>query len=116
MLEDHICFHVNQARFMVSAENCMKVSFLTYDVVHSCEHDREHVTAFLNPYNRMGNYIYHQAHCVFAVGYRPDNVDQFTKFIGSVTTMDCSATTAHHHPLGFQTYNKSKIIHYINTI
>jgi len=50
MTEDHICFrmicfHVNQARFMVSAENFMKVLFLAYDVVRSYEHDREHVTA-----------------------------------------------------------------------
>jgi len=57
--EDHICFrmlcfHVNQARFIVSAENCMKVLFLTYVVVRSYEHDREDVAVFLNPCNRMG--------------------------------------------------------------
>ena len=48
--EDHICFCMlcfqdNQARFMVSAENIMKVLFLTYDVVCSFEHDREHAAA-----------------------------------------------------------------------
>ena len=48
--EDHICFrmlsfHVNQARPMVSAENYMKVLFLTYVVVRSCENDREDVAA-----------------------------------------------------------------------
>jgi len=63
MSEDHICFrmlcfHVDQAWFMVSAENFIKVLFLTYDVVRSYEHDREHVVAFLNPYNRMRDYIF----------------------------------------------------------
>jgi hypothetical protein len=38
-------FHVNQARFMVSAENLLRVLFLTYVVVRSYEHDREHVVA-----------------------------------------------------------------------
>jgi len=43
MSEDHICyrklcFHVYQARFVVSAQNFMKVLFLTY-VVRSYEHD-----------------------------------------------------------------------------
>ena len=32
-----------RARFMVSTENCMKVMFLTYDVVRSYEHDGEDV-------------------------------------------------------------------------
>jgi hypothetical protein len=45
MSEDHIYFQVNQARFVVSAENFMKVLFLTYDVVRSYEHDRAHVAA-----------------------------------------------------------------------
>jgi len=49
-----LCFHVNHARFMVSAGNFMKILFLTYDVVRSYEHDREHVAVFLNPYSRMG--------------------------------------------------------------
>lgn len=91
-----ICFHVNRARFLVSAENCMKVLFPFYDVARSYEHDCEHVAAFLNPYNRIGDYIHHLVHYMFAVGYRSDNVDQFTKFIGIVTIMDCRATTAHH--------------------
>ena len=46
--EVHICFrmqyfHVHQARFMVSAENFMKVLFFTYDFVCSYEHDRVHM-------------------------------------------------------------------------
>ena len=50
MSEKHICFrmlcfHVNQARFTVSADYFMTVSFLTYDVVRLYEIDREHVAA-----------------------------------------------------------------------
>jgi hypothetical protein len=41
-----------------------------------------HVRAFLNPYNRTGDYNYHPAHCMFAAGCHSENVDQFTKFIG----------------------------------
>jgi len=48
--EDHICFRmlclqVNQARFVVSAENFMKVLLLSYDVVRPYEQDRGHVAA-----------------------------------------------------------------------
>ena len=50
MSEDHIyfrmlCFQVNQAWFVASAENFMKVLFLTYDVVRSYEYDRAHMAA-----------------------------------------------------------------------
>jgi len=50
MSEEHICFrmlcfYVSQARFTVSAENFMTVSFLTYDVFRSHDNDREHVAA-----------------------------------------------------------------------
>jgi len=62
-------------------------SFLAYNVVRSYEYDREHVKAFLNPYNRIRGYIYHLA-CMFAAVCRSDNVDQFTKFIGIVATTD----------------------------
>ena len=89
MSEDHICFrmlcfHVNQTRFMVSAANFMKVLFLTYDVVCSYEHDREHVAAFLTPYNRMGDYIHQLAHYMFAAGCRYDKVHQFTSSSASL--------------------------------
>ena len=40
-----LCFHVNQAWFMVSAASFIKVLFLTYDVVRSYEHDREYIEA-----------------------------------------------------------------------
>jgi hypothetical protein len=51
MSEDRICFRmlcfqVSEALFIVSAENFMKVLFLTYNVVRAYEHDREHVTAY----------------------------------------------------------------------
>jgi hypothetical protein len=91
-----LCFHVNLARFMVSARNFMKVLFLTYDVVRSYEHDREHVAAFLNPYTRMGDCIYHLSQYVLAAGFRFDNVDQFMKFIGIVANMDWIATPPLH--------------------
>jgi hypothetical protein len=42
---------------MVSAENPMQILFFTYDVVRSYEYDREHVTAFLIPYNLVGDYM-----------------------------------------------------------
>jgi hypothetical protein len=46
------------------------------------------VKAFLNPYNRMGEYMYHVAHHMFSVRCRYENMDQFTKFLGIVATMD----------------------------
>jgi hypothetical protein len=50
MSEDHICFrmlcfNVNQAQFLVSAENFVKVLFFMYDFVCSYEQDRLHVAA-----------------------------------------------------------------------
>jgi hypothetical protein len=77
---------------MVSAENFIKVLFLTYDVIRTCEHDREHVNAFLNPYIRMGDHIYHLVHYMFAGECRSRNVQQFTKFIricGSNNGLEC---------------------------
>jgi hypothetical protein len=50
------------------------------------------VAAFLNPYNRTGDYIYQPTHYMFAAGCRSD-VEQFNKFIGIGATMDWSATT-----------------------
>jgi len=49
MSEEHVCFrmlcfHVSQARFTVSAEKFVTVSFLTY-VIRSYENDRGHVAA-----------------------------------------------------------------------
>ena len=63
--KDHIIFagtlhyrSLDQALFIVSAENCMKVLFLTYDPVtfartNTIESTWRHVKAFLNPYNRI---------------------------------------------------------------
>jgi hypothetical protein len=102
MSEDHIyfrmiCFHVNNPRFMVSAENFMKILPLTYDVIFSYEHDRQHVAAcedIPQSCNRMGAYIYHLAHYMFTPGCRFANVDQFNKFICIVVIMDLSATSS----------------------
>jgi hypothetical protein len=51
MSKDHICFRmlffqVSAALFIVSAENFMKILFLTYNVVRAYEHDREHAAAY----------------------------------------------------------------------
>jgi hypothetical protein len=54
------------------------------------------VKAFLNPYDRMRDYICHTDHYKFAAGCRSDNVDQFTKFIGIDATTDCIASPAFH--------------------
>jgi transposase-like protein len=51
-----------------------------------------HVKAFVNPYNRVGDYIYHLAHYVFAALCRHENVDDFTKFIALVANTDWSAS------------------------
>jgi hypothetical protein len=56
----------------------------------------QHVKAFLNPYNRMGKYICHLAHYIFAAGCCSENVDQFAKFIGIVASMNWSAVLTLH--------------------
>jgi hypothetical protein len=55
------------------------------------------VKAFLNLYNRMGDYIYLLAYYMLVAGFRSDNVDQFIKFIGIVATMDWIAMPPLHH-------------------
>jgi hypothetical protein len=50
------------------------------------------VKAFLNPYNRVGDYIYHLAHYMFAARCRHENEDDFTKFIDLVANTDWSAS------------------------
>jgi len=64
ILEEHVsihmlCFHVYQARFIVSAEynlNFIEVLFLTHIVLHTntIESTWRHVEAFLSQYNRIG--------------------------------------------------------------
>ena len=49
--------------------------------------------AFLIPYNRMADYVYHLSKHMLAVGCRFDDVDHF---IGIVATIDLSATHPHH--------------------
>jgi hypothetical protein len=46
-----------------------------------------HVKAYLNPYNRMGDYIYYLTHYMFPAGCLSNNMDYFTKFIGFVATI-----------------------------
>jgi hypothetical protein len=54
------------------------------------------VKAFLNPYNRMGDYIYYLAHYMFAAMCRTDKVKHFTKFIAIVANMDWGTTPPLH--------------------
>ena len=44
--------------------------------------------AFLGPYNRKGDYIHHLAHYMFAARCRAEKVDQFTKFLYLIATID----------------------------
>jgi len=69
-----------------------RVDVRTGTPTNTIESTQRHVKAFLNPYNRMEDYIYHLAHYMFAAGCRSENVDQFTKFIDIVASMDWSAT------------------------
>ena len=52
----------------------------------------QHVKAFPNPYNPLGDYIYHLPHYMFAAVCRSEDADQITEFIGIVATTDWSAT------------------------
>ena len=49
-----------------------------------------HVKAFLSPYNRKGEYTHHLAHYMFSARCRAEKVDQFTKFLHLVATIDLS--------------------------
>ena len=53
-----------------------------------------HVRAFLNPYNRGGDYVYHLAQYMFMVRCKAENVDEFTKFIQIVANIDWNQTPA----------------------
>jgi hypothetical protein len=79
---------------MVSGENFMMVSFLTYNMFRSHEHARVNVAVFeLIPQNLQidGDYISHLAH-MFAKLCLSDNMGYFTKFNGIVATIDCITT------------------------
>jgi hypothetical protein len=43
---------------------------------------------FSQPLQPAGDYIYHLAHYMFAARCREEKVDQFTKFLHPVATMD----------------------------
>jgi hypothetical protein len=42
----------------------------------------------INPYDRMGDYIYRLGHYIFAATSRCENLDQFTKFIEFVANKE----------------------------
>ena len=50
--------------------------------------------AFLNPYNRVGDYVYHLAQYMFMVRCKAENVDEFTKFIQIIANIDWNQTPA----------------------
>jgi hypothetical protein len=54
------CFHVTQARFIVSAQNFMNVRFFAYDVVRSYEHYREQAAAceFIHQFLQPADYMF----------------------------------------------------------
>jgi hypothetical protein len=47
-----------------------------------------HVKAFLVPYNRKGDYIHHLAQYMFVARCRVEKVDQITKLLLLVATVD----------------------------
>jgi len=49
-----------------------------------------HVKAFLMPYNGKGDYIHHLAHYMFSARSRAEKVDEFTKFLHLVATVNLS--------------------------
>jgi hypothetical protein len=70
--------------FQQSNLNFIEVLFLTYDIVLSNKHHREHMAVFedISQYLRPdGGYIYHLAHYMFVKACRYHSVDQFIKFI-----------------------------------
>ena len=87
--------------------NFIEVLFLTYYMVRSNKHHREHVAVvegisqYLQP---DGGYIYHLAHYMFAAGCRSHNVDQF-KFISIIHTKK-SNKIQHSIRTLFHTYMK----------
>ena len=60
----------------------------TGDDTNTIDRIWRHIKAFLNPYNRVDDYIYHLVHYMFAAECRSENEDQFAKFIGIVASMD----------------------------
>ena len=104
MREDHIffrmlCFQVSQERFMVSAENFMKVLFLTCDVFCSYEHDREHVAAcesIPQSIQPKGGLQLSPGPLHVCVGLPIHNVDQFAKSTDIVATMHRNAIPPRH--------------------
>jgi len=64
---------------------------------NTIENTLRRVKAFLSPYNRMGDYIYHVAYYMLVAGFRSNNVDQFIKFIGTVATIDWIAMRPLNH-------------------
>ena len=69
MSEENICFILMQS-FVFFHEHAKTI-----------DSTWRHVKAFLNPYNRKGEYILHLAQYMFAARCRNENVDQFTKFL-----------------------------------
>jgi hypothetical protein len=67
---------------------------LTGAHTNTTESTWRHVKAFLSPYNRKWDYTHYLAHYLFAERCRAEKVDQFTKFLHLVATIDLSECTA----------------------
>jgi hypothetical protein len=82
---------------------CLKCKFFKYsfDIMLSeiyadlWKHCYLTIHTYLNPYNWMGDYVYHFTQYMFTARCKCENVDQFTKFIAIVTNVDWSIS----HPL-----------------
>jgi len=49
-----------------------------------------HMKAFLSPYNRKADYIHHLVHYMFAARCKAEKMDQFTRLLHLVATIDWS--------------------------
>jgi hypothetical protein len=87
-----------RANDVLAKQSCWWVIEMNGLIMH-LSNDREHVVACndipqsLQP---QGGYIYHVAQYMFATGCWSDNVDQLTKFIGFVVTMEWCDIPPHH--------------------
>ena len=105
-----MCCFQDKVSSMVNPINLISVALIIGFVdartgAHSntIESTWRHVMAFLNPYNRKGDYIHHLALYMFSAICRAEKVDQFTKFLHLVATIDLSeCPTASQTLLGWQ--------------
>jgi hypothetical protein len=110
-----MCCQINQARFIVCAENIKKVNFFTYDAVRSNEHNRRtwRYVKYFNPYKWKGNtYLVWSSTCLRGRvirqhrPFQPMVLVDFNKFIGNVASMDHCST-----PLLYKGQDATRLFH-----